>query len=47
MEAMTIHYSRDELLNGKNEYNANCLTRIVVEEDVFERKKKEGGDGRV
>ena len=36
-----IHYSRDELLNSKNEYNANCLTRVVVEEEVYERKKRE------
>jgi hypothetical protein len=40
-EAIKIHYSRDELLNSKNEYNANCLTRIVVEEEVYERKKRE------
>ena len=40
-EAIKIHYSRDKLLNSKNEYNANCLTRVVVEEEVYERKKRE------
>ena len=40
-EAIHIHYSKDELLNSKKEYNANCLTRIVVEEDRFQQKKRE------
>ena len=40
-ESIKIHYSRDKLLNSKNEYNANCLTRVVVEEEVYERKKRE------
>ena len=39
-EAIMIHYSGDELLNSKNEYNANHLSRVVVEEDAFERKRK-------
>ena len=34
-EAIKIHYSKDELLNSKNEYNANCLTRVVVEEELI------------
>ena len=38
-EAIKIHYARDELLNSKNEYNANHLSRVVVEEDAFERKR--------
>ena len=40
-EAITILYSKDQLLNSKNEYMANCLTRICVEENTFERKKRE------
>ena len=32
---------KDELLNSKNEYNANCLARVVVEESKFEKKKRE------
>ena len=40
-EAINIHYSGDCLLNSKNEYNANCLTRLVVEESRIERKKRE------
>ena len=40
-EAINILYSKDQLLNSKNEYMANCLTRICVEENTFERKKRE------
>ena len=40
-EAIHIHYSRDELLNSMKEYNVNCLTRIVVEEYMFQQKKRE------
>ena len=40
-EAINIMYSKDQLLNSKNEYMANCLTRICVEEERFERKKRE------
>ena len=40
-EAMSILYSKDKLLNSKNEYMANCLTRICVEENTYERKRKE------
>ena len=39
-EAIKIHYSGDQLLNSKNEYNANHLSRVIVEEDDFEKKKK-------
>jgi hypothetical protein len=38
--AIKIHYSGDQLLNSKNEYNANHLSRVIVEEDAFEKKKK-------
>ena len=40
-EAITINYTRDQLLNSKNEYMANCLTRICVEETRFEKHKRE------
>ena len=40
-EAISIMYTKDQLLNSKNEYMANCLTRICVEENRFERKKRE------
>ena len=40
-EAVKIHYSPDELLNSKNEYNANCIARVCVDETKFEKKKRE------
>ena len=40
-EAMKIFLSEDEMLNSKNEYLANCLTRVQVSEDRFERKMRE------
>ena len=40
-EAITIIYTRDKLINSKNEYMANCLTRICVEENRFEKHKRE------
>ena len=40
-EAINIMYSKNQLLILKNEYMANCLTRICVEENRFERKKRE------
>ena len=40
-EAIRIHYSKDALLNSKNEYNSNHLARVMVEEDAFNRKKKD------
>ena len=38
-EALKIHNSKDELLNSKNEYASNHLTRIVVDMDSVARKK--------
>ena len=35
-----IHYSKDILLNSKNEYNSNCLTRLTIDEK-FEKKTRE------
>ena len=40
-EAVTIWLSKDSLLNSKNEYLSNCITRITVNEEVAERKVRE------
>jgi hypothetical protein len=40
-EAVMIHYSKDILLNSKNEYNSNCLTRLTIDENKFEKKPRE------
>ena len=33
-----INFTED---NFKNEYNANCMTRITVQETKFEKRKRE------
>ena len=38
-EALKIQNTGDEILNSKNEYASNCLARIVVDMDKYERKK--------
>ena len=38
-EALAIFSSKDTLLNGKNDYVNNCITRVCVQEDDIERKK--------
>ena len=40
-EAISIMYTKDQILNSKNEYMANSLTRICIEENRFEKKQKE------
>ena len=40
-EAMRILYSKDQLLNSKNEYLSNNIARVTVDQDKFERKKNE------
>ena len=40
-EAIRILCTKDQILNSKNEYMANCLARICVEEDKYARKKRE------
>ena len=40
-EAVAIMLSEDQLLNGKSEYLTNCITRVRVEEDQFEKKRRE------
>ena len=39
-EAIKIHYTKDEILNSKNESNSNHLSRVAVEEDAYGRKRK-------
>ena len=40
-EAIAILYMEDQILNSKNKYMANCLTRICIEENRFEKKQRE------
>ena len=40
-EAIKILYSRDNLLNSKSEYISNCLTRLTVPEEDWEKNKRE------
>jgi hypothetical protein len=40
-EAMRIFYSKDILLNSKNEYLQNCINRITINEESWERKTRE------
>jgi hypothetical protein len=39
-EAIAILLSKDNLLNSKNEYIQNCISRITVQEDMVERKRR-------
>ena len=41
-EASRIHYATDELLNSKNEYNANHLSRVVVDEVKMNSPRRRG-----
>ena len=40
-EAMRILYTRDQILNSKNEYLSNNITRITVDGDKLERRRKD------
>ena len=40
-EAIAIMASHDQLLNSKNEYVTNCISRVTVSESTFERKERE------
>ena len=40
-EAVTMYLSKDKLLNSKNEYVQNCISRVTVEEDKYQRKLRE------
>ena len=39
-EAIHILLSKDQLLNSKNEYIQNCISRITVQEDLYQRKAR-------
>ena len=45
-EAIRILYSKDQLLNSKNEYLSNNITRVTVDQDKFERMKIELAEER-
>ena len=40
-EAIAISLSNDSLLNGKCDYLTNCISRVTVDEDAYEKKKRE------
>ena len=40
-EAVAISLSGDFLLNGKCDYLSNCISRVVVNEDEYCKKKRE------
>ena len=40
-EAVAISLSSDFLLNGKCDYLANCISRVTVDEDEYDKKKRE------
>ena len=40
-EAVKMWMTGDELLNSKNEYLSNCITRITVQEGAVDRKLRE------
>ena len=40
-EAMKIYFSKDNLLNSKNEYLQNCISRVVVQEETWETRERE------
>ena len=40
VEAIQIHFSKDELHNSKTENKAKHISRVVVEEEEFERNRK-------
>jgi hypothetical protein len=41
-KVISIMYTKDQQLNSKNEYMANCLTRICVEESGKGRRRIRG-----
>ena len=40
-EALRIQNSKDSLLNSKSEYASNCLARVCVDMDRYERRRLE------
>ena len=41
MKQWPFFLADEPLLNGKNEYMSNCISRVTVNEDNFEKKKRE------
>ena len=39
-EALRINYTGDRILNSKNEYLTNCISRLTIEEDAWERRER-------
>ena len=37
-EALRINYTKDNILNSKLEYMSNSVSRLTIDEDVWERK---------
>ena len=40
-EAMDIYFTKDNILNSKSEYVKNCISRLTVGEQDWERKERE------
>ena len=40
-EAIRIQHTKDNILYSKCEYLQNCITRLTVNEEVWERKERE------
>jgi hypothetical protein len=40
-EAIRTQHTKDNILNSKCEYLQNCITRLTVNEEVWERKERE------
>jgi hypothetical protein len=36
-----LTYSKDQLLNSKNEYVQNCISRVVANEESWQRRERE------
>ena len=39
-EAIQILLTKEQLINRENEYAQNCISRITVQEDLYERKAR-------
>ena len=43
-EALKINFPKDNILNSKGEYLSNCISRLTVEEDAWERRERSRQD---
>ena len=34
-----LNYTKDKIINSKNEYLNNCISRLTIEEDAWERRE--------